>query len=183
MSEISVNLSMLKSESAMFGKISKDLQHYGERGEKVMNKRRGLCSIIIIVLFVSLIMQGCSKKTSIDETQIREIEILYEQTTDIYNKVNIDFENGTKTTKVYGDKEQENEEIFTFDNAFKLFIKDNILTDDVAEKQQDKNSDTMKLMWSIRIWVGEEHYDIEGFEGEEYPVYWNELLEYMEIDV
>lgn len=148
-----------------------------------MNKRRSLCPIIIIFSFAFFIMQGCGKKANINETQIREIEILYEQTTDVYNKVNIDFENGTKTTKIYGNKEQEKEETFTSDNAFKLFIKDNILTNAVIQKQRDKDSDTMKVMWSIRVWVGEEHYDIEGFDGEEYPSYWEKLLEYMEIDV
>ena len=47
MSEINVNLSMLKNESIMFGKIGKELQNYKAEVERVVNQLKNVIHISI----------------------------------------------------------------------------------------------------------------------------------------
>lgn len=37
--------------------------------------------------------------------------------------------------------------------------------------------DEQKRLWSVRVWTDENLYHCSGFEGEEYPDYWDDLME------
>ncbi len=146
-----------------------------------MNIKKSLWFFMIVWLIPLFVNQGCNKTVDIDETEIKEIEIIYEAEKDTYECVNIDFETHTRAIKSYGNEKQEKQESFSTDREFQSFIKENILTDIAVHSRNDDDSDTMRLIWSIQVWAGEEHYNMKGFEGDAYPPFWNELLEYMEI--
>ncbi len=141
-----------------------------------------LCTIAVVAM--GLI--GCGKKqtfdaSKIDETQISEIELYYECDEDTYKNVKIDFDEEIKNTKLYGEEMQEWEDAFVPNDDFKVFIKENILADEETYKHKtNASSEEQKIVWQIKVRVGEERYSLTGFEGEERPDYWAELLQYAE---
>lgn len=118
-------------------------------------------------------------KKVIDEGTIKEVEITYEQQDGSYKNINIDFESCTRTTKRYGDYKELCEDDYTPSKEFSLFIRQNVLQNLVSNKEKG-DLDTEKLKWEIKVWIEDRYYRMAGYGNDEYPSYWNELLEFVE---
>ncbi len=141
--------------------------------------------ILMIGLLLMITVIGCgqdSKRTNIDPDEITRISVTFDNAEGVPNMVIVDLEEKTRKTVIYGEEKVENEEAFEADETFPGFIKDTVLehisTGEGAKDGED-DGDTMRVVWRIQVLVGEESFQMNGFEG--FPGYWDELLAYMGI--
>lgn len=136
--------------------------------------------IITIMLFMMTFFVGCAKEdkvAGINADEITSISVTFDNEEGITNTVTVDLKEKTKKTIIHGEEKTESVETIEIDDTFPTFIKDNVLQHMVEGEEEAGSRDTMRVMWRIQVFVGEESFQKNGFD--EFPPYWDELLGYM----
>lgn len=139
--------------------------------------RFGITTIMLLMMTVFIGCGNEKKLADINTDEITSISVIFDDEEGITNTVTIDLEEKTKKTIVHGEESTETVEAIEIDEAFPEFIKDNVLQHIVEGEEDAGSRDTKRVVWRIKVLVGEESFQKNGFE--EFPVYWDELLEYM----
>lgn len=94
------------------------------------------------------------------------------------DQIRIDFIDGTREMKQFrGNEVLEQTEPYENVDELLSFVKDTLLPA-LEEETEGKESSEQMILWNISVQTDEQSYHMKGFN--EYPVYWDELLEYLE---
>lgn len=145
---------------------------------------------VLLCMFTCALFSGCQKSTptknsnvnssqgSNKETVVEKVTVTYDDDNGETNKVSVNFLDNTKTTILFQEEAKETTEEFDVDDSFSEFIKENILTDSTADAGDSaEEADDQKVLWRIEVRTNDDNYHFNGFD--EYPSYWEELLQYM----
>ncbi|WP_455716002.1 hypothetical protein [Anaerosporobacter sp.] len=156
-----------------------------------MKKLRKYKTIISLVcIFTCILFIGCQKKTPTknsntntsqstnnEEIEIEKITVTFDDDNGTTKKVSVNLLENSKTTIEFQEEALETTEEFDVEDSFSEFIKTNILSDSSSGEDSKEESDDQKVLWRIEVRTNQDDFQSNGFD--EYPSYWEELLEYM----
>ncbi|MCI8508822.1 MAG: hypothetical protein HFJ06_09710 [Lachnospiraceae bacterium] len=149
----------------------------------MINKKKTFIKWVFFFLLI-LMISGCQsdKETSLKNIEeLKKITVTLKDKADITYTVTIDLKKQTKTLYKFTKNTEETTEIFPVSDDFLLFIKENLLTELTNSSKNNQSSDTLPVLWRIEIRTEEENYHINGYD--EFPSYWETLLNYMDISL
>lgn len=147
--------------------------------------------ILLLCVFTSILFSGCQKNTPTknsntntsqssdnDKVEIEKITVTFDDDKGITNEVTVDLLKNAKTTIEFQEEAIEKTEDIDVDASFSEFIRTNILAGSSTGTEDSKeDSDDQKVLWRIVVRTNNDSYHFNGFD--EYPSYWEELLQYM----
>lgn len=148
----------------------------------MINKKKTFIKWVFFFLLI-LMISGCQsdKETSLKNIEeFKKITVTLKDKADITNTVTIDLKKQTKTLYKFTKNTEETTENFPVSDDFLLFIKENILVE-LTNSKKKQSSDTLPVLWRIELRTEEENYHINGYD--EFPSYWEKLLNYMDISL
>lgn len=148
----------------------------------MINKKKTFIKWVFFFLLI-LMISGCqsNKETSLKNIEeLKKITVTLKDKADITNTVTIDLKKQTKTLYKFTKNTEETTENFPVSDDFLLFIKENILVE-LTNSKKKQSSDTLPVLWRIELRTEEENYHINGYD--EFPSYWEKLLNYMDISL
>lgn len=148
----------------------------------MINKKKTFIKWVFFFLLI-LMISGCQsdKETSLKNIEeLKKITVTLKDKADITNTVTIDLKKQTKTLYKFTKNTEETTENFPVSDDFLLFIKENILVE-LTNSKKKQSSDTLPVLWRIELRTEEENYHINGYD--EFPSYWEKLLNYMDISL
>lgn len=135
--------------------------------------------VIGLMILCFLFVSGCHQK--VGEKKYSEIEKLivdYEYDSNTFRRVQVDFFSKEKLVIDYiGDTSTES--ICTIENCDELlkYIENNILQNQGnTDNWKGVDNSERKMIWRIKIRTDVDDLNLYGTEGEEYPTFWNGLL-------
>lgn len=132
--------------------------------------------ILIITSILLILLLGKSEKSDyIGKTEaIEMVEFHFRESTGEYKRINLNFLEHSKTMFQAG-REIEKDVKVEKDVEWKIQEILKGVNFEYKEKQTSEE-DVQAVFWSIQVWTEDDVYLIDAFEGEDYPPYWNDLM-------
>ena len=142
--------------------------------------KRFLKCFIYVFLFGITMISGCgNKKTTVNYTVVEKLIVDYAYNADTLRRVEVDFKTQEKTVIDYrGDMGEKS--TISLENGDELlkYIEETILESWEAEtSKKRKEHSEEKVIWKIQVRTDGDGFNLYGFENDEYPDFWDGLIE------
>lgn len=135
---------------------------------------------IVMMMILCICFSGCGKENEnqIEYSVIEDITVMFVSDNSNYRNVKIDFLSGEKkVTDDYGESDTETISSFEDGEKLKAFLEQTIIPEISNGKASKVAEDDENLIWRIKINTDGGSMTIYGIGEENFPTYWDELLE------
>lgn len=145
-----------------------------------------LFSAILLLVFC-LMFSGCTASDSVtpspsasSEYTISRFSVEYDIEDGTHKVIRVNFENSEVTVKYFSsDETAESSEYYAHSDELSEFLEETVIPS-IEKSDSEYNNDDEKITWVVRITTEDDTLVDEGFEGDGYPEYWQNLLKYFD---